>query len=148
MKLIVAGTRPPDYIIKNVKKYAEWMIRLLDHVSTGDIGYSLSTRDGGEHEIVSGGAYGPDHAGEIIARMMIRDEHADSTQLVVFQADWKAYGKSAGMIRNRAMADYADELLLVWDGKSAGSKNMKEEMMKRRKPVHELVIKDWTLGVK
>ena len=29
-----------------------------------------------------------------------------------------------------------------------GSKNMKEEMMKRGKPVHELVIEDWTLGVK
>ena len=143
MKLIIAGTRPPDYIVKNVKKYAEWMILLFNSVSDRGIRYgTFSSVDDDEREIVSGGAHGTDHAGEIIARMMM------DVKLTVFNADWKTHGKTAGMIRNREMADYADELLLVWDGKSAGSKNMKEEMMKRGKPVHELVIEDWTLGVK
>lgn len=146
MKLIIAGTRPPDYIVKNVKKYAEWMILLFNSVSDRGISYgTFSSVDDDEREIVSGGAYGTDHAGEIIARMMMLEENV---KLTVFNADWKTHGKSAGMIRNREMADYADELLLVWDGKSAGSRNMKEEMVKRGKPVHELVIEDWTLGVK
>lgn len=146
MKLIIAGTRPPDYILKNVKKYAEWMILLFNSISDRGIRYgTFSSADENEREIVSGGAYGTDHAGEIMARMMMLKE---DVKLTVFNADWKKHGKSAGMIRNCEMADYADELLLVWDGKSAGSKNMKKEMMKRGKPVHELVIEDWTLGVK
>ncbi len=150
MKLIIAGTRPPDYILKNVKKYAEWMILLKRLVlSIGTISYLKTTaRDGWviiDHyaftEIVSGNAFGPDHLGEIIASLFY-------IPVKKFPADWKTHGKAAGMIRNREMAEHADELYLVWDGKSSGSRNMKEEMIKREKPVHELVIKDWTLGVK
>jgi len=41
-----------------------------------------------------------------------------------FPADWDEYGKRAGMIRNAEMADYADALFAVWDGKSKGTKQM------------------------
>lgn len=57
-----------------------------------------------------------------------------------FKADWKEYGKSAGPKRNRQMAEVADILLLIWDGKSRGSKNMRSEMLKRNKPVYEFII--------
>lgn len=39
-------------------------------------------------------------------------------------ANWSLYGKAAGPIRNKEMAEYADVLILLWDGKSKGSQNM------------------------
>jgi hypothetical protein len=53
-----------------------------------------------------------------------------------FPADWDQHGKAAGPIRNREMAEYADELIALWDGKSRGTKNMIDEMLKVGKPVH------------
>ena len=57
-----------------------------------------------------------------------------------FPADWDKHGKKAGFLRNREMAEYADELLLIWDGESNGSRNMMQEMEKLGKPVHEIII--------
>lgn len=34
------------------------------------------------------------------------------------------------------MAEYADVLIAIWDGKSNGTKNMIEEMQKLEKPVY------------
>jgi len=58
-----------------------------------------------------------------------------------FPADWNTHGKAAGPIRNKQMAEYSDILLLIWDGKSKGSANMKKEMEKLGKPVYEVIIK-------
>lgn len=45
-----------------------------------------------------------------------------------FPADWRNYGVSAGPRRNTAMADYVKTkgglLLVLWDGKSRGTKDM------------------------
>lgn len=41
-----------------------------------------------------------------------------------FPADWKNYGKSAGYIRNKQMAEYATHLIALWDGQSKGTKSM------------------------
>ncbi len=49
--------------------------------------------------------------------------------------------KMAGVIRNRAMADYADGLILIWDGASSGSASMYEEAQKRGLPIVEVVVK-------
>lgn len=43
-----------------------------------------------------------------------------------FPADWRKHGKAAGPIRNRKMAEYADALIAVWDGKSRGTRHMIE----------------------
>lgn len=45
-------------------------------------------------------------------------------KMKVFPADWNKYGKKAGPIRNKKMANYAEALLAIWDGKSCGTKNM------------------------
>lgn len=42
----------------------------------------------------------------------------------VYKADWETHGKSAGYIRNLEMADGADALIAVWDGKSLGTMHM------------------------
>lgn len=53
-----------------------------------------------------------------------------------FPADWDTYGKGAGPIRNREMADYADGLIVfIWDG-SRGSANMLEQMQNQNKPCY------------
>jgi predicted Rossmann fold nucleotide-binding protein DprA/Smf involved in DNA uptake len=67
--------------------------------------------------IVSGTAKGADEYGE---------RWAEEQNLVVhrFPADWEKYGKSAGPIRNKLMAENAEGLIAVWDGKSKGTANM------------------------
>ena len=68
-------------------------------------------------EIVSGGARGVDRLGERWAK-----EHG--VPVKKFSAEWDKYGRSAGYKRNRQMAEYADALVVLWDGKSPGTKHM------------------------
>lgn len=72
-------------------------------------------------EVVSGTCRGPDRLGERWAK-----EHGVPIKL--FPADWDKFGRSAGYIRNRQMAEYADAAVVVWDGVSRGSRNMADEM--------------------
>jgi len=60
----------------------------------------------------------------------------------LFSAEWSKHGKAAGPIRNAEMAEYADALILVWDGKSNGSASMLREMIKRKKLVHNVVLSE------
>lgn len=68
-------------------------------------------------EVVSGTARGVDALGE---RWAIEN----GIPLKRFPANWSAHGKAAGPMRNQVMADYADALVLVWDGRSRGSADM------------------------
>ena len=90
---------------------------------------------------VSGGAKGVDTACEDFAEEMKELCGPDNIHLKVFEANWTLHGKKAGPIRNRQMAEYADALLLIWDGESKGSANMKSEMLKLEKPVYEVILK-------
>lgn len=89
-------------------------------------------------EVVSGACpTGVDGEGEHFASHM-------NVEVIRFPADWDKYGKAAGPIRNKEMAKYSDVLLLIWDGESRGSLNMKQEMLKLNKPVYEVVLIDHT----
>ncbi len=68
-------------------------------------------------EIVSGTANGADKLGEQFAKFA-------GHQLKQFPASWDVYGKSAGFTRNKEMGEYADALIVFWDGKSKGTKHM------------------------
>ncbi len=72
-----------------------------------------------EIEIVSGAAKGADKLGE-------RYAEERGYNITRFIADWNRYGKRGGYIRNEDMANYADALILFWDGMSKGSKHMLE----------------------
>lgn len=76
-------------------------------------------------EVVSGGARGADAWGE---RWALLEGRVPVQQ---FPADWKRYGKRAGLIRNEQMADYADALIAVWDGESRGTAHMIREARAR-----------------
>lgn len=80
-------------------------------------------------EVVSGGAKGVDALGEQYAAEM-------NITLKIYPADWEKHGRAAGPIRNAKMAEYAEQLVAVWDGKSKGTKNMIETMNKHKKPVY------------
>lgn len=68
-------------------------------------------------EVVSGHAKGVDTLGELYAK-------SKNIPLKLFIAEWAFFGKKAGILRNLEMADYAEALLCVWDGKSKGTENM------------------------
>jgi hypothetical protein len=41
------------------------------------------------------------------------------------------------------MAEEGDELLIIWDGESKGSANMKSQMLLLKKPVHEIILRTY-----
>lgn len=88
-------------------------------------------------EVVSGAAIGVDQEGEHWASHY----GAKVKRFPVEKEDWINKGKSAGPIRNKKMADYADALLLIWDGQSRGSANMKYQMERLNKPIYEIILK-------
>jgi hypothetical protein len=83
-------------------------------------------------EVVSGGCRGVDKLGERWA-----DDVAVPVKL--FKADWSK-GKRAGPMRNRRMASYGDNAVILWDGKSAGTRSMIDFMIELRKPVFVFIV--------
>ncbi len=95
-------------------------------------------------EIVSGGASGIDASAKALTLDYCATDYMAKKLLGKyreFTANWIEHGKAAGPIRNRQMAEYADVLLLIWDGKSKGSANMKKEMQKLKKPIYEVILR-------
>jgi hypothetical protein len=84
-------------------------------------------------EVVCGCAIGVDDIGRRWA-----EDHGIT--VVEFPANWDLHGRSAGPIRNRLMADYADSLIAVWDGESKGTQNMIDTMKKLGKTVKMSLI--------
>lgn len=97
MKVIIAGSRTITE-----KKYLVHAIQLASFDIT---------------EVVSGGAKGVDSLGE---------EWAVKRGIPIkrFLPDYGEYGKRAPIERNKQMAQYADALIALWDGKSRGTVNM------------------------
>lgn len=123
MKLIIAGSRHFDW--KDVYDKIVTECRVESSPNFSDLIQA--------EEIVSGTASGVDEAGEYYSEFY-------DIKLKKFPADWGTHGKAAGPIRNKQMAEYADALLLIWDGKSRGSANMKQEMESLGKKVYEIVV--------
>ncbi len=96
MRLIIAGTRtfnPPDDILDFAVKLTEEMF-----------GEKVAT-------VLSGHSGGVDLAGE-------RWAERNKVTLQKYPPDWKGLGKKAGPLRNKAMVENADTLLLIWNGVS------------------------------
>ena len=104
MKTIIAGSR--DFHDYNT---------LLSAIA--ESGFNIT-------EVISGMAPGVDQLG-------IRYAKENNLPLHEYWAEWNFYGKSAGPIRNRLMADNADALIALWDGQSKGTKNMIETATKK-----------------
>jgi hypothetical protein len=83
--------------------------------------------------VLSGTARGIDQLGEKWA-----EEHG--VPIERYPAPWDKYGKAAGTIRNTQMAEKANAVVLIWDGKSSGTKDMRNQALSRGLKVHTLYI--------
>lgn len=80
--------------------------------------------------VIHGGARGADD-------MAHRAAYKLAYYRVVYTANWKLYGKAAGMIRNREMVQKStpDLALAFWDGESKGTAGMLEVLRFAKIPV-------------
>ena len=81
----------------------------------------------GKFECVCGEARGADMLGKLYAQQK-------GFPVKSFPADWDGHGKAAGYLRNKQMAEYADEAVVFWDGTSRGAKHMIDIMQTTKKP--------------
>lgn len=65
-------------------------------------------------EIVSGGATGVDQCAAEYARR-------NGIRLTEFLPEYKRYGRAAPIVRNQEIVDYADKIIVFWDGASKGT---------------------------
>lgn len=88
----------------------------------------------GTTEIVSGGARGIDSCAKNYA-------NANGIPLKEFLPNYDEFGRSAPLLRNLEIIDYADIVLAFWDGKSRGTKFVIDKCKKMDKPVTVFVQK-------
>lgn len=117
MKVIIAGSR-------TITDYASVLKAIIN--SKIDI-----------TEVVCGCAFGVDRLGQQWANV-------NNVPVKEMPADWSKHGKSAGPIRNREMAEYADAAIIIWDGHSKGALNMIQEIKKINKPYFIDVVNNET----
>ena len=106
MKLIIAGSRhieDYDVVAKKLDGFREYIMSVEPWTVVG--------------EVVSGEARGVDTLGA-------RWAYGHGITVAKFPADWTTHGRKAGCLRNVQMAQYADAVLVIWDGKSKGSAHM------------------------
>lgn len=108
-RVIIAGSRTVDSTDENLLLKID---NLLVNVDKNDL------------EIVSGTCKGGDILGENWAKR-------NNIPIKRFPANWKEHGRSAGMIRNRQMAEYGTHLIAFSMNNSSGTKNMIFEAEKR-----------------
>ena len=84
--------------------------------------------------IITGGALGVDTLAERYA-----DHHKISK--LVLRPDYNRNKKAAPLKRNEIMVEIADEILVIWDGKSKGSAYTVKYAQKIGKPVRVVEIK-------
>lgn len=119
--VVVAGTR--DIL----DQYSEAVTRFLVENAMDRAPFPVDA-------VVSGGADGPDTAGEVIAdryKMPVAEfeadwDNTDHPDAVVREGEFGEYNARAGFIRNEQMARYGDALVAVWNGESGGTRNMIE----------------------
>lgn len=118
VKIIIAGSRGfNDYKYLEAKCHKIFYILSKEHnILSGHI-----LEDTQNMEVISGHAKGADILGEMFASKY-------KIKIKRFFPNWDIYGKRAGYLRNKEMAEYASDsngvLIAFWDGKSKGTKHM------------------------
>jgi len=117
MKVIIAGTRTfNDY---------DLLCEECDRMLTDKVEY-----------IFSGLARGADELGQRYATDR-------GYKVLQFPPAWNLYGRKAGPMRNRLMAEAADGAIVFWDGKSRGTMNMIDEMRRLGKAYRVIHYKNF-----
>lgn len=124
MKILVAGSRELD-----PEFYVSMAWGLGD-----EIWQTFLWKDVSEHkEYVTGAAQGIDQI-----PFFFEEEYGDIVHK--FPADWGKHGKAAGYIRNKEMAEFCDAAVIIWDGKSKGTRHMINLMLDSGKPLCLYVV--------
>lgn len=112
-RVVVAGSRNYNNY-QEAKAYIDFCVQRLEK----------------QHTLifVSGGCRGADSLGE-------RYANENGWAVERYLADWKRYGKCAGPIRNRQMAEVSDYVICFWDGQSRGAKSMIDFSIQLGKPI-------------
>lgn len=84
-------------------------------------------------EIVSGGARGVDFCAAEYARNK-------NIRLTEFLPEYSRFGRAAPLVRNKKIVDYADEILVFWNGHSKGTKFVIEYARKQGKPCRVIIL--------
>ena len=84
--------------------------------------------------IISGGANGVDSLAE---------QYADRYKLskLILRPRYDLYGRGAPLRRNEQMIEFADEVLVIWDGVSKGTQYSVKYAEKRNKPIRVIIYK-------
>jgi hypothetical protein len=87
----------------------------------------------GTTEIISGGARGIDSLAE---------KWADSNRIpkLIIKPDYGRYRESASLFRDRAIAEIADIVVAIWDGKSPGTRYTIDYARSIGKPVRVYIL--------
>ena len=112
-RVLIAGSRSfTDY--ERAKKYIDFC--------------TLNIRNKNKIIIVSGGAKGADMLGEHYAQ-------ENGFRIERYLPDWKKYGRSAGVRRNKTMVEASDYVICFWDGISKGTKSTIDFSKELKKPL-------------
>ncbi len=76
--------------------------------------------------IISGGAFGIDRCAEVYAK-------ENNIPIIIVRPDYKKYGRTAPLVRNKEMVDMADLVIAIWDGRSRGTKDTIDYAIKTNK---------------
>ena len=99
-------------------------------ITVQDIGKYI----GQAEEIVSGGAAGVDTCAAEYAR-------ENGIRLTLFIPQYDLYGRAAPIVRNKQIVDYADKVIVFWDGSSRGSLSVIKYAEKMRKGCEIILVK-------
>jgi predicted Rossmann fold nucleotide-binding protein DprA/Smf involved in DNA uptake len=105
------------------------------NLTVEDIGKYLPD---GVCEIVSGGAKGVDSCAAQYAK-------ANKIPLKEFLPEYEKYGRAAPIVRNRQIVQYADCVIVFWDGESKGTLSVIKYCEKTEKRC-TVLVKDKTLS--
>ncbi len=83
-------------------------------------------------EIVSGGAVGVDSCAAEYARKT-------GLKLTEFLPQYTLYGRAAPIVRNKKIVDYADKIIIFWNGVSKGTLSVIKYAQKTGKP-YEVIL--------
>ncbi len=86
-------------------------------------------------EIVSGGARGVDTCARIYARR-------HNLKLTEFLPKYELYGRRAPILRNYEIVDYAEKVLVFWNGTSRGTLSVIKYAEKTNKPCDIIIMQD------
>ncbi len=124
-KIVVAGTRSfNDYSI--AEKYIQNCLAKenLDEPTS----------------FISGGCRGADILGQKYAEKY-------GFPIEIHKAEWNKYGRAAGPIRNKEMAQIADIIICFWDQKSKGTKSLIDFAKRLNKTVYIMDLSDKTNNI-